>query len=424
MELPRTVSDLISRLENAGFSAYAVGGCVRDTLLSLEPNDWDLCTSARPEEMQEVFRGEHVVETGLKHGTLTVVINHVPYEITTFRTDGSYTDHRHPDSVTFVKEVAGDLARRDFTVNAMAYSPRDGLVDLFGGREDLSRRIIRCVGVPKERFEEDALRILRALRFASVYDFSVDPETEEALRLLAPTLKNVAAERIREELLKLLMVGYDQRNHHHHFDLWEHTVQSVENIPPEPDLRLAMLLHDTGKPAVCTVDERGEAHYRGHQAASAVIAERVAGDLRCDRETHERVVRLVRYHDIHLRTDTGAVNLDRSFLLRRLNRFGEKDLRDLFRIHRADRIATGHSPREREDARMAERMAALDALLAEHPCFTLKDLAVNGNDLKAFGLKGPALGDALQKLLEAVMDGQVLNEKEQLNEFVTKFIKI
>ena len=177
MELPRTVSDLISRLENAGFSAYAVGGCVRDTLLSLEPNDWDLCTSARPEEMQEVFRGEHVVETGLKHGTLTVVINHVPYEITTFRTDGSYTDHRHPDSVTFVKEVAGDLARRDFTVNAMAYSPRDGLVDLFGGREDLSRRIIRCVGVPKERFEEDALRILRALRFASVYNFSVDPET-------------------------------------------------------------------------------------------------------------------------------------------------------------------------------------------------------------------------------------------------------
>ena len=449
MELPRTVSDLITRLETAGFSAYAVGGCVRDTLLSLKPNDWDLCTSARPEEMQGVFRGERLVETGLKHGTLTVVIDHVPYEITTFRTDGSYTDHRHPDSVTFVKEVAGDLARRDFTVNAMAYSPRDGLVDLFGGQEDLSRRIIRCVGVPKERFEEDALRILRALRFASVFDFSVDPDTEEALRLLAPTLKNVAAERIREELFKLLcgtgagrilraypdvlsvivpeigpMVGYDQRNHHHHFDLWEHTVQSVENIPPEPDLRLTMLLHDTGKPAVRTLDDRGEAHYRGHQAASAEIADRVASDLRCDRETHERVVRLVRYHDIHLRTDSGAVNLDRSFLLRRLNRFGEKDLRDLFRIHRADRIATGHSPREREDARLAQRMAALDALLAEHPCFTLKDLAVNGNDLKALGLKGPALGDALQQLLEAVMDGQVPNEKEQLNEFVTKFIKI
>ncbi len=449
MELPRTVSELIARLEQAGFSAYAVGGCVRDTLLSMRPNDWDLCTSARPEEMLEIFRGERVAETGLKHGTLTVIVDHVPYEITTFRTDGSYSDHRHPDSVTFVDEVAGDLARRDFTVNAMAYSPRTGLVDLFGGQEDLSRRVIRCVGVPRERFGEDALRILRALRFASVFDFSIDPATEEALRLLAPSLRNVAAERIREELLKLLcgpgagrilraypdvlscivpeigsMVGYDQQNHHHHFDLWEHTVQAVENVPPQPVLRLAMLLHDTGKPAVRIVDEKGEAHYRGHQAASAEIAERVTDDLRCDRETRDRVVRLVRYHDIHLRTDSGEVNLDRSFLLRRLNRFGEEDLRALFLIHRADRIATGHSSREREDRRLAERMGALDALLSERPCFTLKDLAVNGNDLMKHGLKGPALGNALQQLLEAVMDGRVANEKEALNDFVTKFIEI
>ena len=449
MILPRTVSEIITRLEQAGFSAYAVGGCIRDTLLSRQPHDWDLCTSARPGELLEVFRGEHVAETGLKHGTLTVILNHHPYEITTFRTDGNYTDHRHPDSVTFVNDVSGDLARRDFTVNAMAYSPKTGLVDLFGGQEDLALRIIRCVGNPEERFWEDSLRILRALRFASVLDYTVDPETSDALRLLAPSLKKVAAERIREELLKLLcgagagrilraypdvlsviipeislMVGYDQRNHHHHFDLWEHTVQGVENIPPEPDLRLTMLLHDTGKPAVCTVDEKGEAHYRGHQAASAVIAARVTDDLRCDRETRDRVIRLVRYHDIPLRTDSGAVNLDRSFLLRRLNRFGEKDLRDLFRIHRADRIATGHSPREREDARMAERMNALDTLLAEQPCFSLKDLAVNGNDLKALGFSGPALGNVLQQLLEAVMDGKVPNEKTHLNDFVTKLIKI
>ena len=449
MELPREVSGLIDRLEQAGYSAYAVGGCVRDTLLSLHPHDWDLCTSARPEEMQAVFRGERLAETGLKHGTLTVVIDHHPYEITTFRTDGTYTDHRHPDSVTFVEDVSGDLARRDFTVNAMAYSPRTGLVDLFGGRRDLENRVIRCVGTPADRFREDALRILRALRFASAYDFTLEAETDKALRLLAPTLKTVAAERIQAELLKLLcgpgagrilraypdvltviipeigpMVGYDQRNHHHHFDLWEHTVQAVENMPAEPDLRLTMLLHDTGKPAVCTVDDRGEAHYRGHQAASAVIAERVTDDLRCDRKTRDRVIRLVRYHDIPLRTDSGAVNLDRSFLLRRLNRFGEEDFRALILIHRADRIATGHSPREREDRRMAERIAALDALLAEKPCFTLKDLAVNGNDLQAMGLKGPAVGDALKQLLEAVMDGKVPNEKAQLNEFVTKFIKI
>ena len=449
MELPRAVSDLITRLEQAGYSAYAVGGCVRDALLSKQPHDWDLCTSARPEEMQEVFRGEHVVETGLKHGTLTVVLDHVPYEITTFRTDGSYTDHRHPDSVTFVDHVAGDLSRRDFTVNAMAYSPRDGLVDLFGGQEDLARRVIRCVGTAEERFQEDALRILRALRFASVFDFSIDPETSEALRSLSSSLKKVAAERIREELLKLLcgpgagrilreypevlaviipeiapMVGYDQMNHHHHFDLWEHTVQGVENVPPEPDLRLTMLLHDTGKPAVRTLDDRGEAHFRGHHKVSAEIAERVTDDLRCDRETRDRVIRLVYYHDMPMRTASGAVNLDRSYLLRQLNRFGEKDLRALFLIHCADRTATGYSSPERERARLAERMAALDALLAEHPCFTLRDLALNGNDLKAIGLEGPALGKALQELLEAVMDGRVPNEKAELNEFVTKFIKI
>ncbi len=449
MNLPLPVSDLITRLEQAGYSAYAVGGCVRDSLLSLEPHDWDLCTSALPEEMLEVFRGEHVAETGLRHGTLTVILNHVPYEITTFRTDGAYTDHRHPDSVSFVRDVAGDLARRDFTVNAMAWSDRTGLVDLFGGQEDLARGVIRCVGVPRERFREDALRILRALRFASVYDFSLDPETEAALRELAPTLENVAAERIREELFKLLcgsgvgrilrafpdvlsviipdlrpMIGYDQRNHHHHFDLWEHTVQGVENIPPQPALRLTMLLHDTGKPSVCTLDDKGEAHYAGHQAASAEIADRVTANLRCDKATRERVILLVRHHDTPLRTESGAVNLDRSFLLHRLNRFGEEDLRALFLIHRADRIATGHSTREKEDSRLAERMAALDALLAEQPCFTLKDLAVTGRDLQALGLKGPALGDALQQLLEAVMDGRVPNEKAELNNFVTKFIKI
>lgn len=449
MELPRRVSDLITRLEQAGYSAYAVGGCVRDTLMGRQPHDWDLCTSATPEEMLEVFRGEHVAETGLKHGTLTVILDHIPYEITTFRTDGAYTDHRHPDSVSFVKEVAGDLSRRDFTVNAMAYSTRGGLVDLFGGQEDLARGVIRCVGVPRERFREDALRVLRALRFASVFDFAVEPETDAALRELASTLQSVAAERIREEFFKLLcgkgvgrilraypdvlafivpeigpMVGYDQQNHHHHYDLWEHTVQGVENVPAETDLRLAMLLHDTGKPAVRTVDEKGEAHYRGHQAASAAIAERVTDDLRCSRETRDRVIRLVRWHDIPLRTESGAVNLDRSFLLRRLNRFGEKDLRALFVIHCADRIATGHSSREREELRLAERIAALDALMAEKPCFTLKDLAASGHDMTALGLTGPAVGEALQQLLEAVMDGRVANEKEQLNDFVTKFIKI
>ncbi len=439
VHLPPAVTDLIARLNEAGYSAYAVGGCVRDSLLGRTPHDWDLCTSALPEDMLRVFSGERVAETGLKHGTLTVIRDHVPYEITTFRVDGDYTDHRHPDSVAFVSDVAEDLARRDFTINAMAWSPGGGLTDLFGGREDLKAGVVRCVGEPCRRFEEDALRILRALRFASAYDFEIDPATGDAARKLAPSLRNVAGERIREELLKLLcgrgagrilrgypdilgviipeippMVGYDQRNHHHSWDLWEHTVRALEGVPPEPDLRLTMLLHDTGKPAVRIMDDHGEAHYRGHQAASGKIAERVTADLRLDNVSRDRIIRLVEHHDIPLRTESGATNLDRAFLLRRLNRFGEKDLRALFLIHRADRIATGYSSPEREDARLKERMDALDALLAERPCFTLKDLAINGNDLLAAGLRGKAVGEALQRLLEDVMDGRTENSREAL----------
>lgn len=437
--LPADVAALLAMLRDAGFPAYTVGGCVRDALLGITPHDWDICTSALPEQMQQVFKDLHTVETGLKHGTLTVVVNHVPYEITTFRVDGEYTDHRHPDSVSFVDNIAEDLSRRDFTVNAMAWSPDSGLVDLFDGREDLAAGVIRCVGDPALRFDEDALRVLRALRFASVYDFSIDPATDAAARKLAPSLHGVAGERIREELMKLLcgkgvgrilraypdvlseiipeirpMVGYNQQNHHHSYDLWEHTVRAVENVPAEADFRLAMLLHDTGKPRVRTTDEHGEGHYRGHQAVSAEIAERAADALRLDNATRDRVILMVRYHDIPLRTETGEINLDRSFLLRKLNRFGEKDLRALIRIHRADRIATGYSSPEREDRRMKERLDALDALLAEQPCFTLKDLAVNGRDLQAEGLRGKEIGETLQRLLEAVMDGTLENTRDVL----------
>ena len=439
MTLPPDVADLIRILESAGFPAYAVGGCVRDTLMGRTPHDWDLCTAALPEEMLSLFSGEQVAETGLKHGTLTVIRNHIPYEITTFRTDGSYTDHRHPDSVSFVREIREDLSRRDFTVNAMAYSPASGLVDLFGGRADLRGRIIRCVGDPDARFGEDALRILRALRFAAVFDFFLDPDTDRAVHARREDLRRVAAERIRTELMKLLcapaagrilraypdvlaviipelapMIGYDQRNHHHHFDLWEHTVQALENVPPEEDLRLAMLLHDTGKPGACTLDSKGEAHYIGHQALSAEIAARVTENLRCSTAQQDHVVLLVKNHDIPLRTADGAPATDRRFLLRRLNRFGEADLRALIQIHRADRIATGYTPADREDRRMRQRLDALDALLAEKPCFTLKDLAVNGRDLTALGLKGPEVGRTLDSLLSAVMDGTLPNEKKAL----------
>ena len=437
--VPVPVSGLLTRLTRAGFSAYVVGGCVRDSLLDLEPHDWDICTSALPEQMQSVFNDLHTVETGLKHGTLTVVADHVPYEVTTYRVDGDYTDHRHPDSVRFVDDLTQDLARRDFTVNAMAYAPETGLQDPFGGQEDLSAGLIRCVGEPEQRFDEDALRVLRALRFASVYDFAIDPATAAALRQKAPDLKLVAGERIREELLKLLcgkavgrilreypeviaeiipeirpMIGYDQQNHHHSYDLWEHTVRGIEGVPADPVLRLTMLLHDTGKPNSRTTDEKGEGHYYGHARYSEVIAGKAANTLRLDNVFRARLTTLVLHHDTPLRTGSGGINTDRSFLLRRLNRFGEENLRALFLIHCADRTATGYSTPEREQARLRDRMAALDELLAEQPCFTLKDLAVNGRDITAAGLCGKAVGEALQSLLEAVMDGRVPNEKEAL----------
>ena len=439
LTLPAPVSDLLGRLTRAGFSAYVVGGCVRDSLLGLDPHDWDICTSALPDQMQAVFHDQRTVETGLKHGTLTVVMDHVPYEVTTYRVDGDYSDHRHPDSVVFVDDLTKDLARRDFTVNAMAWSPDAGLQDPFDGQRDLSAKLIRCVGGPEQRFEEDALRVLRALRFASVYDFTIEPDTAAALRKKAPDLKHVAGERIREELLKLLcgkaagrilreypevlaeiipeirpMIGYDQENHHHSYDLWEHTVRGIEGVPADPVLRLTMLLHDTGKPAVRTTDEKGEGHYYGHPRVSEEIARRTAEALRLDNAFRERLCILVRHHDTPLRTQSGAINTDRSFLLRRLNKYGEENLRALFLIHCADRTATGYSSAEREQTRLRDRTEALNALLAEQPCFSLKNLAVNGRDLIALGLKGKAVGETLQSLLEAVMDGLVPNERSAL----------
>ena len=435
MHLPDPVLQLMNRLRARGFSAYAVGGCVRDQLRGLVPHDWDICTSARPDEMKAVFAGEHLVETGLKHGTLTVVMDHVPYEVTTYRVDGAYADHRHPDQVSFVSDIREDLSRRDFTVNAMACDAEGQVLDLFAGRADLAAGVIRCVGDPDARFGEDALRILRALRFASVLDFTVEGETSRAILKAYPTLAQVAAERKREELLKLLCgpgagrvlrayadvfaflipplrpcIGYDQENPHHLFTVWEHTVRAVENVPPDPVLRMTMLLHDTGKPAARTTDENGIGHYPGHQKISAEYASEVLEAFRFDRATQERVVRLVEAHDIPLSTD-------RKLLLRRLHRFGEADLRALFLIHRADRIATGTRNPDHAADHCRELSAALDALLAEQPCFSLSQLRLNGHDLMALGLRGKEIGRMLDQLLQAVMEETLPNEKAALTAY-------
>ncbi|MGN0747078.1 MAG: CCA tRNA nucleotidyltransferase [Aristaeellaceae bacterium] len=433
IQLPEGAAFVVDRLTRAGYPAYVVGGCVRDALLGIAPKDWDVCTAATPEEMQRVFAGCHVVETGLKHGTLTVVVNHVPYEVTTFRVDGGYTDHRHPDHVTFVADVREDLARRDFTVNAMAYHPDTGLVDAFHGREDLAAGVIRCVGDPGKRFGEDALRILRALRFASVYGFTMEEQTARAVHSLKKTLHGVAAERIRVELGKLLcgrgaeailrdyadvimevlpalrpMVGFDQRTPYHRYDVWEHTIRAVGAVAPVETLRWTMLLHDSGKPACFTLDEKGRGHAFGHGERSVEIAREAMAFLRVDNATRDRVLMLVARHDMALS--------DSPVLLRRcLHDMGEEALRQLIEVQRADERAKGITPPETADARAQAMNAALDAVLDTNPCVTLKQLAVRGSDLAGAGVPGgKAVGECLRYLLDRVMEDTLPNDRGAL----------
>lgn len=433
ISLPAGAAFVLERLVENGYSAYVVGGCVRDSLLGLAPKDWDVCTGALPEEMQRVFADQHVIETGLKHGTLTVMHDHQPYEVTTFRVDGAYTDHRHPDEVRFVTDVVDDLSRRDFTVNAMAWHPQTGLVDAFGGQEDLKAGVIRCVGEPEKRFGEDALRIMRALRFASVYGFEIEENTALAAHRMKDTLRNVAAERIRVELAKLLcgrgagqilrsysdvifailprlapMQGFDQRTPYHAYDVWEHTIRALENAPANEVLRLTMLLHDSGKPAAFTLDENGVGHAWGHQKLSAGIAEEILQYLRVDNATRDRVLQLVECHDWPLSTE-------RTLLKRRLNKFGEEALFQLIDVQRADNLGKGTQPAGEIENRFEEIRRALTALIAERPCVTLKDMAVNGRDLMAEGIaSGKALGETLNWLLGEVLNERLSNERDVL----------
>ena len=432
IKLPEDVLWILGRLNDAGCRAYAVGGCVRDSLLGIAPHDWDICTSALPEQMRAVFAGEHVLDIGLKHGTLTVMRAGKPYEITTFRVDGAYTDHRHPDGVTFVTDVREDLARRDFTVNAMAYHPEEGLIDAFHGMEDLRLGVIRCVGEPMLRFEEDALRILRGLRFAATYGFTVESATLEAAFRLKKSLSLVAAERKRVELCKLLCgraaekmlrigapvigevipelrgtFGFEQRNPHHRYDVWEHTLHAVAAAEPDEIIRLAMLLHDAGKPDTFSVDEAGVGHFYGHAKRSAELAEAAMSRLKFDRATETAVTELVLHHDL-------ALEPSARMMRRRLMQLGEQTVRRLIAVQRADAVGTGLCDPAEADARAASLREALQAVLDQQACFQLRDLAVNGRDMTALGLRGAAIGRTLQSLLEAVVDERLPNEREAL----------
>lgn len=436
MEIPENVQAVLKTLEAAGHEAWCVGGCVRDALMGRSPEDWDVTSSARPEETLALF-GHRGLPTGLKHGTVTVKTEEGPVEVTTYRIDGTYRDHRRPETVAFSRSLDEDLARRDFTVNAMARNLRGELRDPFGGREDLRRGILRCVGEPDRRFQEDALRILRGLRFAATLGLGIEPGTAAAVRRNRDGLRNIAAERIQAEFFKLLpgkdaaevlrgcpeafgvfwpellaMVGFRQRNRHHCFDVWEHTLHALAAAPGDLVLRCTMLLHDVGKPDSFTLDEQGVGHFYGHPAVSRDLADKMLRRLKCGTAFRETVVRLVEWHDKDIpRTDKS--------IRRALRILGEEDLRRLILVKRADNLgqAPAYWDRQKELDKAEE---ILDKLLAEDACFSLKQLALKGGDLLALGLSGPAVGKALEELLEKVIDGVLPNDREALLEHVRK----
>ncbi len=437
LTFPQNVEKALARLREHGFEAYVVGGAVRDMLRGVGAHDYDITTNALPQETREVFRSFRTVETGLAHGTLTVLFDGMPLEITTYRIDGSYTDMRHPDAVTFTRSLKEDAARRDFTVNAMAYHPKEGLKDFFGGKEDLEGKIIRAVGDPCLRFTEDALRILRAMRFASVLDFSVESGTAAAMREKKEGLLHVSPERIREELLKLLcgkaarriltdfsdilsvilpeaapLYGFDQRNRHHEFDLWEHTLCALEAAPSIPHMRLAALLHDFGKPSVFSTDEKGEGHFYGHAEKSTEIAGRILERLRFDNKTKDKVLLLIKYHD------TLPDPHSRQFARFR-SRFGEEFLTDWLTLIRADRTGQRRVLDREKEKVLREAENAARALLAKEERLDMKALKISGADLIERGIApGKELGHMLSSALEAVLDGKVGNEKEALLKFL------
>lgn len=440
MYLPQAVQYCITALEAAGFEAYAVGGCVRDSLLGLTPADYDLCTNATPEEISQVFASHHLLHHGEKHGTVGVVLDGQVYEITTFRTEGGYEDARHPGWVAFVKTVEEDLARRDFTINAMAYNPRHGLADPFGGQADLQNKILRTVGDPEARFREDALRILRGARFSARFGLIPEPATMNTMMLLAPLMDSLARERVFEELCKLICaataedllrfapiltqaipelqpsVGFQQHSPHHRYDVFTHTAHVVEAVPGELPLRWAALLHDIGKPACFTRDETGRGHFKGHAKVSEEMADAILLRLKAPSALRQQVTELISLHMTKLEPD-------KKLLRRRLGKLGRERLLELLQLQEADMGSkgTGKSD-EMEQFPLLRHM--IDEVLEEDACFSIKDLAIDGWDLQQAGfLPGPNIGKCLSWLLGQVQDEVLPNEKSVLLSTVKQLLE-
>lgn len=433
IQMPDNVRFILNKLEENNFDAYIVGGCVRDSLIGKTPNDWDICTNALPQDILRVFDGFNTFDAGIKHGTVSLVLEKEVYEITTFRIDGEYSDNRHPESVEFTDDIVKDLSRRDFTVNALAYNEKKGLVDPFGGVEDLKFKAIRCVGEPVKRFEEDALRVMRALRFAAVYDMPIEKETARAIFKSAPLLHNIAVERITEEFNKLVcgvnceyilrrfrdvftefipeikvMFDYDQNTKHHNKTLWRHTTCSMSLVEPEPILRITMLFHDLGKPMACTIDDEGVSHFKGHPKFSAAMAETILNRLKYPKNFIDTCVTLILFHDVRFSDNKKQIK-------RMMNRIGVENMHLLFKVQYADFMAQSMYKREEKLYKYQLATSAFKEILEKQECFTLKQLNVNGHDLIHIGINdGKKIGEILKSLLSDVIDGKIENEKQLL----------
>lgn len=441
IQLPEKVSNIIQKLETAGYEAYAVGGCVRDSILEREPQDWDITTSAKPAEVKKIF--SYTIDTGILHGTVTVMLEQEGFEVTTYRIDGEYEDARHPREVTYTASLLEDLKRRDFTINAMAYNESHGLVDAFDGIGDLERKIIRCVGNPKERFTEDALRMLRALRFSAQLGFSVEKQTFCAIRELAPIIEKVSAERIQTELVKLLVsdnpqeiravcesgitdiilpefslaMKTTQENLHHCYPVGEHIIKVIEEVPNDKVLRLAALFHDIAKPLCKTVDEAGVAHFYGHPKQGEILARKILRRLRFDVDTIEKVSTLVRWHDDDPPLEAKAIR-------RTIYKIGEEYYPKIFVLKRADVLAQSSYQRKEKLTYIDKYQSLYEQIKQEQDCLSLKELAVSGTDLINMGIKpGKRMGEILNRLLDEVLEEPKRNQKEYLLEQVKKVYK-
>lgn len=434
IELPEKVKLLLNTIQEGGYEAYVVGGCVRDSLLGRIPDDWDITTSATPVQVKALF--PRTIDTGIQHGTVTVMLGREGFEVTTYRIDGKYEDSRHPKEVLFTPNLQEDLRRRDFTINAMAYNEKEGIVDLFGGMEDLGLGKICCVGDAKARFEEDALRIMRAVRFSAQLGYEIEDKTAGAIVKLAPTLEKISAERIQTELVKLvtspnpdflkkayqygvtkiimpefdLAMETEQKHPHHCYNVGEHILCSMKGVAPEKVLRLSMLFHDLGKPQTKTVDENGTDHFRGHAAVSEKLAEEILRRLKFDNDTIRQVTRLVHYHDY----GNGVFPTD-TIVRRALNRIGEELFPLFLQVRQADLKAQSLYQREQKQANLDAWKRKYEEICRRKDCVSLKTLAVTGRDLIESGMEpGKEVGETLNKMLQVVLEDPKKNQKEIL----------